>query len=57
MIEELLPNGTKYFTKNEIRTTCPYVGEATINRVFKKLGTEGEIEVVGRGRNSKWKKL
>ncbi|MDS0526499.1 Fic family protein [Clostridium sp. SHJSY1] len=46
-----------YFTKNEIRTICPDVGEATINRVFEKLRVEEKIEVVGKGRNSKWRKL
>lgn len=46
-----------YFTKNEIRTICPDVGEATINRVFDKLKANGRIETVGKGRNSKWKKL
>lgn len=47
----------EYFTKNEIRTVCPDVGEATINRVFEKMRVEGKIEAVGKARNSKWKKL
>ncbi len=46
-----------YFTKNEIRTICSDVGEATINRVFEKLRGEGKIEVVGKERSSRWKKL
>lgn len=46
-----------YFTKSEIRAICPDVGEATINRVFEKLKAERKIEAVGKGRNTKWKKL
>ena len=53
----LLKGKLGYFTKNEIRTICPDVGEATINRVFEKLRNEGKIEAVGKGRNSKWRKL
>lgn len=45
-----------YFTKNEIRSICPDIGDATINRVFEKLRVEGKIEVVGKGRNAKWRK-
>lgn len=36
---------------------CLDVGETTINRVFEKLRFEGKIEAIGKGRNSKWKKL
>lgn len=56
-IERAIDGKLGYFTKSEIRTICPDVGEATINRVFEKLRVEGKIEVVGKGRNSKWKKL
>lgn len=56
-IEMAIEGKLGYFTKNEIRTVCPDVGEATINRVFEKLRVEKKIEVVGRGRNSKWKRL
>jgi Fic family protein len=56
-IEMAIDGKWGYFTKNEIRTICPDVGEATINRVFEKLRVEGKIEAVGEGRNSKWKKL
>ena len=33
------------------------IGEATINRVFEKMRIEGKIEVIGKGRNAKWRKL
>lgn len=56
-IERAIEGKLGYFTKNEIRTICPDVGESTINRVFEKLKVEGKIEAVGKGRNSKWKKL
>lgn len=45
-----------YFTKDEIRNICPDVAEATINRVFDKLKSEGKIEALGKGRSAKWKK-
>jgi len=56
-IEMAIEGKLGYFIKNEIRITCPDVGEATINRVFEKLRIERKIEVVGKGRNAKWKKL
>ena len=56
-IEMAIEGKLGYFTKNEIRTICPDVGEATINRVFERMRVEGKIEVVGKGRNAKWKKL
>lgn len=56
-IEMAIEGRLGYFTKNEIRTIYTDVGEATINRVFEKLRVEGKIEAVGKGRNSKWKKL
>ena len=42
-----------YFTKNEMRTICPDVGEGRINRVFERMRVEGKIEVIGKGRNTK----
>ncbi|MCH5139180.1 cell filamentation protein Fic, partial [Clostridiaceae bacterium UIB06] len=36
---------------------CPDVGEATINRVFERMKVEGKIEAIGKGRNTKWKKM
>jgi Uncharacterized conserved protein len=46
-----------YFTKSDIRNLCPDIAEATINRVFDKLKTEGKIQLMGQGKNSKWRKL
>lgn len=56
-IEKAIEGKLGYFTKGEIRNICPDVAEATINRVFDKLKAEGKIEVVGKGRSAKWKKL
>ncbi|WP_286170322.1 hypothetical protein [Halocella sp. SP3-1] len=44
-------------TKEDIRNACPDVSESTINRVFSKLKKEEIIEVLGKGRNAKWKRL
>lgn len=56
-IEKAIEGKLGYFTKEEIRNICPDVAEATVNRVFDKLKSEKKIEVVGKGRNAKWKKL
>ncbi|MTI68383.1 MAG: Fic family protein [Firmicutes bacterium] len=45
------------FSKEDIRNACPDVSESTINRVFRELKKEGVIEVLGKGRNAKWKRL
>lgn len=56
-IEKAIEGKLGYFTKSEIRTMCPDVAEATVNRVFDRLRLEGKIEGIGKGRNSKWKKI
>ncbi len=55
-VERAIEGKIGYFTKDEIRNVCPDIAEATINRAFDKLKSQGKIEVVGKGRNSKWKK-
>lgn len=56
-VETAIEGRLGYFTKGEIRDTCPDIGESTINRVFEKLRVEGKIESIGKGRNTKWKKI
>lgn len=56
-VERAIEGKLGYFTKSEIRDICPDIGESTINRVFDKLKSQGLIESVGRGRNSRWKKI
>lgn len=56
-VEKSIEGIIGYFTKEQIRNLCPDVGEATINRVFDKLKKEEKIQSVGKGRNTKWKKL
>lgn len=56
-IEIAIEKKLGYFTKSEIRTICPDVGDSTINRIFEKMKNEGKIESVGKGRNTKWKKI
>lgn len=56
-VEKSIEGIIGYFTKEQIRNICPDVGEATINRVFDKLKKENKIEAVGKGRNTKWKKI
>ena len=56
-IEKTIEGILGYFTKEQVRNICPDVGEATINRVFDKLKKDNKIELVGKGRNAKWKKI
>ncbi|MBB6713427.1 Fic family protein [Clostridium gasigenes] len=56
-IEKAIDGKLGYFTKEEIKNICPDSAQATINRVFDKLKLEGKIQVVGKGRSSKWKKI
>ncbi|MGL5086237.1 MAG: Fic family protein, partial [Clostridium sp.] len=55
-IESAIDGKLGYFTKEEIKDICPDCAQATINRVFDKMRLEGKIQVVGKGRSSKWKK-
>ncbi len=56
-VEQAVKNILGTFTKEDIRNACPDVSDSTINRVFRKLKKEEEIEVLGKGRNAKWKRL
>lgn len=56
-VEQAIKSTLGTFEKEDIRNTCPDVSESTINRVFKKLKEEGVIELLGKGRNAKWKRL
>lgn len=56
-VEQSIKSVLGTFTKEDIRSACPDVSESTINRVFSKLKDEEVIEVLGKGRNAKWKRL
>lgn len=56
-VEKSIEGVLGYFTKEQIRNLCPDVAQATVNRVFDKLKNDKKIEVVGIGRNAKWKKI
>jgi len=56
-IEEAIKNTLGIFTKSDIRNACPDISESTINRVFNRLKEEKIIEVIGKGRSAKWKRL
>ncbi|MBM7624266.1 Fic family protein [Sporohalobacter salinus] len=56
-VEQAIKSTLGKFEKEDIRNACPDVSESTINRVFKKLKEEGVIELLGKGRNAKWKRL
>ena len=56
-VEKAIKSTVGKFEKEDIRNACPDVSESTINRVFRKLKEEGIIELLGKGRNAKWKRL
>jgi len=56
-VEQAVRNIIGIFSKEDIRNSCPDVSDATINRVFKQLKKEEVIDVLGKGRNAKWKRL
>lgn len=56
-VEQSIKRTLGTFKKEDIRNACPDVSESTINRVFRKLKEEGVIELLGKGRNAKWKRL
>jgi Fic family protein len=56
-VEQAVKNILGTFTKEDIRQACPDVSDSTINRVFRKLKKEEVIEVLGKGRSAKWKRL
>ncbi|MGG3445726.1 Fic family protein [Bacillus nitratireducens] len=41
---------------SQIEEKCPGISRATIQRVLKKLQTEGSLECIGAGRSAKWRK-
>src|SRR6056297_686894 len=56
-VEQAIKSTLGTFEKEDIRNACPDVSESTINRVFKKLKEKEVIELLGKGRNAKWKRL
>lgn len=56
-VEQAIKRTLGDFEKEDIRKACPDVSESTINRVFKELKEKGIIELLGKGRNAKWKRL
>ncbi|MCK5763883.1 MAG: Fic family protein [Clostridiales bacterium] len=56
-IEKAIKNVLGIFSKDDIRKSCPDISESTINRVFNKLKEDGTIEVLGKGRTAKWRRL
>lgn len=55
-IKKYIENKIGFFTKEDIRKSCPDVSESTINRVLNELKEKGVIEPTGLGRGAKWKK-
>lgn len=45
------------FTKEDIKTLCPYMSDSTINRALNELKESGKIISNGTGRSATWTKL
>jgi fido (protein-threonine AMPylation protein) len=49
-LEKIIENIIGHFIKEDIRNMCSQIGESSINRVFEKLKTEGEIQPMEKRR-------
>ena len=56
-VEQAVKNIIGTFSKDDIRNACPDVSDSTIDRVLRQLKKDNVIEVLGKGRNAKWKRL
>jgi Fic family protein len=56
-VEQAVKNIIGTFSKDDIRTACPDVSDSTIDRALRQLKKDNVIEVLGKGRNAKWKSL
>ncbi|WP_025724572.1 hypothetical protein [Acholeplasma granularum] len=56
-IEASIRNGKEIFSKAELRRLHPTVSVITIDRTLKRLKDEGIIQVLGKGRSSKWQRV
>lgn len=56
-VQTYIENKIGYFTKEDIRSSCPDVSESTINRVLKELKEQKQIEATSLGRAARWRKI
>ena len=56
-VEQAVKNIIGTFSKDDIRNACPDVSDSTIDRVLRQLKKDNIVEVLGKGRNAKWKRL
>lgn len=56
-IEATIRNGDAIFSKADLRKQHPTVSTITIDRTLKRLKDEGVIQLLGKGRSSKWQRI
>lgn len=56
-IEATIRNGKEIFSKEDLRRLHPTVSLITIDRTLKRLKDEGLIQLLGKGRSSKWQRI
>ena len=45
------------FSLSDLEAACPSVGKDWIRKLLQRLKVEGRIEVIGKGRYAKWRKV
>lgn len=56
-IEATIRTGKEIFSKADLRREHPTVSLITIDRTLKRLKDEGVIQLLGKGRSSKWHRI
>ncbi|MFA7417606.1 MAG: hypothetical protein WCZ19_03600 [Acholeplasma sp.] len=56
-IEATIRTGKEIFSKADLRRQHPTVSLITIDRTLKRLKDEGVIQLLGKGRSSKWQRI
>lgn len=56
LVLQAIAKANQSFSISEIRDRCPEVSMELIRRILKRLRDEKRIELIGRGRNARWRK-
>ncbi|WP_088228849.1 Fic family protein [Desulfosporosinus sp. FKB] len=56
-VQDVIDHFIADFTIHDIQDNAPGVSRPTIQRILNRLGQEGIIECIERGRNARWRKL
>lgn len=57
MVNSAIESFIGEFSLSELEQACPAVGKDWIRKLLQRLKTEGKIEIIGKGRYARWKKI